>query len=114
MEGVLCARQYFNGVDATETDLRTKINTLWNNVEWDWFRQNNQNVLYWHWSPDKAWVMNLPIRGYNEALIIYMLAAASPTHSIPVEVYQQGWAQSGTIKNGKTFYGRVLPLGQDY
>ncbi len=111
MEGLLCARQYFNGVDATETDLRNKINTLWNNVEWDWFRQNNQNVLYWHWSDDKGWIMNFPVRGWNEALITYVLAASSPAHTIDQAVYTSGWAQSGAIRNGNTYYGYALPLG---
>ena len=66
MMGLLTARQYFNGVDAAETTLRNDINILYNNVEWDWFRQGGQNVLYWHYSTDKGWIMNLPIRGWNE------------------------------------------------
>jgi len=111
MEGLLCARQYFNGVDATETDLRNKINTLWNNVEWDWFRQNNQNVLYWHWSDDKGWIMNFPVHGWNEALITYVMAASSSTHTIDAGVYTNGWGQSGAIKNGNMYYGYALPLG---
>jgi hypothetical protein len=45
MAGLLTARQYFNGADAAETALRDDINSLWNKVEWDWFRSNNQNVL---------------------------------------------------------------------
>ena len=46
MAGLLTARQYFNGADAEETALRNDINTLYNNVEWDWFRNGGQNVLY--------------------------------------------------------------------
>ncbi|MCW3117510.1 MAG: hypothetical protein JWM28_1592 [Chitinophagaceae bacterium] len=111
MQGLLCARQYFNGMDSTETDLRNKINSLWNNVEWDWFRQNNQNTLYWHWSEDKNWIMNFPVRGWNEALITYVLAASSNTHSIDQPVYVDGWAQNGAIKNGANYYGYQLPLG---
>ncbi|MBS1562798.1 MAG: DUF3131 domain-containing protein, partial [Bacteroidetes bacterium] len=111
MAGLLCARQYFNTADATETALRTKINTLWNNVEWDWFRQSGQQVLYWHWSPDKAWIMNVPIRGWNEALITYILAASSTTHGIDATVYTNGWANNGAMKNGTAYYGYTLPLG---
>jgi hypothetical protein len=47
MQGLLCARQYFNTADANEVSLRANINTLWNGIEWNWFRQNAQNVLYW-------------------------------------------------------------------
>lgn len=114
IQGLLTVRQFLNTSDTTGNNLINRINLLWRAVEWDWFRQNNQNVLYWHWSPAKSWIMNMPIRGYNETLIVYVLAAASPTHSIPAAVYQQGWAQNGAIKNGKIFYGRVLPLGEDY
>jgi len=111
MQGLLCARQYFNGPDAAETSLRNDINTLWDAVEWDWFRQNNQDVLYWHWSPDQAWAMNVPIKGWNESLITYVLAASSTTHAIPKSVYDKGWASNGAMANGSSFYGYTLPLG---
>ena len=114
MQGLLTARQFFNGNDVAETTLRNDINILWNGVEWNWFRQNNQNVLYWHWSPNYNWDMNFPIHGWNEALITYVLATSSPTFSIPKIVYDNGWAQNGAMKNGKTFYGYQLPLGPDY
>ncbi|MDB5200117.1 MAG: beta-glucosidase [Chitinophagaceae bacterium] len=114
MQGLLTARQFFNGADATETTLRSDINILWDGVEWSWFRQNNQNVLYWHWSPNYNWDMNFQIRGWNEALITYVLAASSLTSAIPKIVYDNGWAQNGAMKNGKTFYGYQLPLGPDY
>ena len=111
MMGLLTARQYFNGVDAAETTLRNDINTLYNNVEWDWFRQGGQNVLYWHYSPDKAWIMNVPVRGWNEALITYIMAASSTTHGIPASVYTSGWKGGGGFTNGNTYYGYQLPLG---
>ena len=113
MMGLLTARQYFTGADASETNLRNDINTLWNGVEWNWFRQNNQNVLYWHWSPNYNWEMNHPIRGWNECLITYVLAASSTTYGIPASVYTSGWAGNGTngFINGNTYYGYQLPLG---
>lgn len=111
VEGLLCARQYFNTNNAAEINLRNDINDLWNGVEWNWFRQNNQNVLYWHWSPNNNWGMNMPVTGWNEALIVYLLAASSNTDSIPKIVYDNGWAQNGTIKNGNNYYGIQLPLG---
>ncbi len=109
--GLLSARQYFNANTTSENNLRNNINTLWNNVEWDWFRQNNQQVLYWHWSADKGWDMNMKIKGWNECLITYILAASSATHTIPASVYHEGWASNGTMKNGTTYYGIKLPLG---
>ena len=111
MMGLLTARQYFSGTDPAETALRNDINILYNNVEWSWFRQNGQNVLYWHYSPDKQWIMNLPIRGWNECLVTYVLAASSTTFGVPASVYTIGWKSGSNFTNGNTYYGYQLPLG---
>jgi hypothetical protein len=110
MEGLLTARQFYNGASTDETNLRTDITTLYNNVEWSWF-QNGQNTLFWHWSPDYAWSTNMQINGWDEALMPYVLGASSPTHPIPKIVYDNGWAGNGSMKNGNTYYGVQLPLG---
>jgi hypothetical protein len=116
MEGLLTARQYFNSSDPTEISLRAAINNLWNGVEWNWFRQGGQNVLYWHWSPTVGFAIGQQITGWDEAMIVYALAASSTVDSnrIPKMVYDNGWAMSGGIKNGSTYYGYVLPLGPPY
>ncbi len=112
MQGLLCARQYFSsGSDSSEIRLRTAINNLWNKVDWNWYRQGGQNILYWNWSPDFNWAVNVPVRGWNEALITYVLAASSAVSSIPKTVYDSGWAQNGGIKNGNNYFGITLPLG---
>lgn len=111
MQGLLTARQYFNTADITETNLRNKINVLWNGIDWNWFRQGGQNVLYWHWSVNKGWIMNARISGWNEALITYVMAAASVNNSISKAVYDSGWARNGAMKNNNTYFGYVLPLG---
>jgi len=115
MEALLAARQYFNGTDTYETTLRNNINNLWRAVEWNWFRQK-QNVLYWHWSPDFNFKMNLPIQGWNEAMGVYVLAASAPVDSnrITKSVYDSGWANNGIYKNGRSFYDITLPLGPEY
>ncbi len=112
MEGLLCARQYFNTSNPQEVALRDSINSIWNGIEWNWFRNSNQNVLYWNWSPDKGgFVVNVQVRGWCEALVTYVLASSSNTDSIPVAVYTNGWAQNGGMRNGATYYGVQLPLG---
>ncbi|HYG01848.1 MAG TPA: glucoamylase family protein [Chryseosolibacter sp.] len=114
VQGLITFRQYLNESDAEEQALIDRVNVLWQGVEWDWYTRDGQNVLYWHWSPDKEWAMNHQIQGYNEALITYVLAASSPTHTIQPEVYTQGWARNGSIVNGRTFYDITLPVGFDY
>lgn len=111
IQGLLTARQYFNSSDPAEVVLRTDINSIWQGVEWNWFRKNNENVLYWHWSPNFNWEMNMQIKGWNECLVTYVLAASSPTHSIPRIVYDNGWASNGGMRNMNTYYGYQLPLG---
>ena len=112
--GFLTIRQYFDGADATETELRALATELWEGVEWDWYRRfDNGAFLYWHWSPNYAWQMNLRIRGFNEAMIVYLLAIASPTHSVPATLYYNGWASAG-YTNGGSFYGHTLCAGPSW
>ncbi|GHV47613.1 hypothetical protein FACS189499_05430 [Clostridia bacterium] len=112
-QGLLCARQYFTNDNAVETEIRNRINWLWNDIEWNWFTKGGQTILYWHWSPNNGWAMNFPIRGFNECLITYVLAASGTRYPVSADVYHQGWVQSDFFKNGKQFYGITLPLGFD-
>ena len=129
MEGLLSARQYFNGASQAEKDLFQRIKQLWETVEWDWYRRSPQgDALYWHWSPEWAWHINHRITGFNEAMIIYLLAVASPTHGVPAELYYSGWANQGQAGaeyrrgwsqtqegehyvNGHSYYGIKLDVG---
>ena len=111
MQALLCVHQYYvQQGGEQEKALAARIDKLWREVEWDWHRRDGQNVLYWHWSPEYAWQMNFPVRGYNECLIMYVLAAASPTHGVPAEVYHQGWAEGGAIVAPHEVEGRHLQL----
>ncbi|WP_303924573.1 glucoamylase family protein [Draconibacterium sediminis] len=115
MQGLLTVRQYLNAGNSQESSLIDKINTLWETIEWDWYTQGGQDVLYWHWSANNDWIMNMKIRGWNEALIIYVLAASSPTHTISKDVYTKGWARDGDMMNtgNNSYYGYTLPLRSD-
>ena len=109
LQGLLCVRQYYKDGNENEKALAQRIDKLWREVEFDWFR-NGKNVLYWHWSPNYEWEMNFAVRGYNECLIMYILAASSPTHPVPAEVYHQGWAEAGKIKFPHKALGYQLQL----
>lgn len=107
--GLITARQYF----ANEKNLAARINAICDGVEWDWYRRG-ANVLTWHWSPNVGWAMDLPIRGWNECLITYVLAAgARAKHAIGREVYEQGFCTAPDYRNGKSYYGVRLPLGPE-
>lgn len=113
IEGLLTVQQYFDLDNPTEAAIREKITKIWEEVEWDWYLRST-DALYWHWSPEHEWAMNMAITGWNEALITYVLAASSPTYPISKEVYDQGWARNGKMINGKKYYDITLPLGTSY
>lgn len=107
-QGLICVREYFkNSTDATELALSQKADALWKGIEWNWYTQG-QNVLYWHWSPNYNFEMNHQLQGFDETLITYVLAAASPDYSIDKSVYTQGWARNGAIKATGSQFG--IPL----
>ncbi|HEV8505026.1 MAG TPA: glucoamylase family protein [Chitinophagaceae bacterium] len=108
--GFLCAKEYFKGNDSREVYLRKRVDQMWGAANWNWHTKG-ENKLYWHWSPNNGFDMNFPIWGWNECLITYIMAASSPNHSISKDVYNGSWVGSNGFKNGKTYYGYVLPLG---
>lgn len=112
-QGLLTARQYFDGENIEEEQLRDSITSLWESIEWDWYARDNSDVLYWHWSPNYGWQMNMQIRGWNEAAIAYILAVASPTNPVAPTLWQTGWAGQPYYINGKSFYGYKLDVGWD-
>ncbi len=112
LQGLLTAKKYFDGDSVDEIVLRTKIDGIWEFVDWNWYRKQNQNVIYWHWSPEHQFRINLPVRGFNETMMVYLLAVASPTNAVPATLYQKGWA-GGNYENGKSFFDIQLPLGPD-
>ena len=129
LQGLLTAKAYFNGDDADEKMIREKIKGIWQNVEWDWYRRYpDSKYLYWHWSPDKAWIINHRLTGWNETMVTYLLAIASPTHNVPASLYYSGWANQDSTgqqyrinwggtsdgsmyTNGNTYFGIKLDVG---
>ncbi|GGZ26147.1 hypothetical protein GCM10007049_18440 [Echinicola pacifica] len=110
MQGLLAVREYYKSGSDADQKLANRIDQLWKDMEWDWYTQGGHDVLYWHWSPTHEWEMNFPLEGYNECLITYILAASSPTHTIPASAYHKGWARSGGINTDVEAYGYKLKL----
>lgn len=108
-QGLLCWRQYLRPENPGEKALADRIEKLWREIDFAWYR-NGKNVLYWHWSPKYGWAMNFPVHGFNECLIMYVLAASSPTHPIPAEVYHEGWAESGRLRQDRAVMNHRLQM----
>ena len=129
LQGLLAAKQYFSGKNEQEQLIRQKITSIWEKAEWDWFRQYpDSKFLYWHWSPDQGWIINHNLIGWNETMVTYLLAIASPTHPVPASMYYSGWANQDNTgveyrsgwgqttdgsmyTNGKTYFGIKLHVG---
>jgi hypothetical protein len=130
IQGLLAARQYFDRDTPAEREIRDTATRLWREVEWDWYRQQpDSDVLYWHWSPDYGFHINHPLIGWNETMIIYLLAIASPTHPVPASMWHTGWAgqsdrhvryrqgwsrttEGDHFTNGHSYYGIKLEVGE--
>jgi hypothetical protein len=113
VQGLLAVRQYFINGSEREKALASEIDTLWKEVEWNWFTKGGESVIYWHWSPVYGWQMNFPVEGYNECMILYVLAASSPTYPVSPVVYHKGWARAGAIKGEHEKYGYILSLNHN-
>ncbi|MBX3431936.1 MAG: hypothetical protein KF847_01185 [Pirellulales bacterium] len=129
VQGLLAARQYFDHDTPAEREIRETATQLWREVEWDWHRKTPAGpVLYWHWSPDAAWHISHPLVGWNESIIVYLLAIASPTHGVPAEMFHTGFAGTEPLHveyrrnwsrttdgdqyvNGKEYYGHKIDVG---
>jgi hypothetical protein len=115
IQGLLTARQYFNLSDSNEVTIRNLITSIWEGVEWTWYKQVAfSTFLYWHWSPDYGWQINMQLKGWNETMICYLLGIASPTYKLPASMYYKGWASDPNYTNGNTYYGYKLWVGPDY
>lgn len=108
VQGIITVREYFKNGNPDEKLLAQKMDDLWKGVEWNWYTKGGEKMLYWHWSPTYGWEMNFPLEGYNECLITYILAAASPTHPIDAETYYKGWTRNGKYTSNKSKYGFPL------
>ncbi|WP_040279544.1 glucoamylase family protein [Psychroserpens damuponensis] len=110
-QGLICIKEYYKNGNDEEVALATQADELWKGVEWNWYTQN-QNSLFWHWSPDNDFAINLELKGYNETLIAFILGAASPDYAITPEVYHEGWANNGNITTAISEYN--IPLILDH
>jgi len=129
MEGLLAARQYFHRGTPAEKELAARITRLWEAMEWDWYRKSaDSGALYWHWTPEWSWFINHRLTGFNETMIVYLLAIASPTHAVGPELYYTGWAgqseaaqlyrkgwsrsaDGSKYANGTAYFGTRLAVG---
>lgn len=90
MAGVLSAQSYFDADNPTETEIRQVADQLFRRVNWPWFLNRN-GLLSMGWHPETGF-LEAQWDGYNEAMILYIMAFGSPTHPLPADCWQ-GWTK---------------------
>lgn len=114
-QGLIAVREYFTHSDAVETEVRQLADQLWRDVDWTWFatEKDGRAYLRWHWSPTLGFKKDMPIQGFNETHIVYILALASPTHPVSMKYYRQGWEGGGAhLSKARSDFGIPLTLGR--
>ena len=115
VQGLICAREYFDEKTRVEDNIRQQVDEIVTAIEWSGFvHPGARPSLFWHWSPKYQWSLNVPITGWNEGLVAYVLAAGSRDHFIDPQVFQLGWRNEGKYRNGNSYYGHSLPAGSPY
>lgn len=108
MSGLLSAREAF----PEREDITERVDEIWRRVRWSTHLRRSDGGLMWHRSVRHSWTpTSLPIRGWNECLITFVLAVGADEHGIPPEVYHYSWAAAEEFINGNSYYGIRLPLG---
>ncbi len=87
MMGVLFAQSYYDRDDAAEREIRDIADQLYRRVEWDWMRPRAP-LISMGWNPETKSFIDHDWRGYNEAMLVYLLALGSPTHPVEAEAWQ--------------------------
>ena len=98
-QGLLAVHQYYINGNEKEKALAARIDQIWKDVDWNWYRNGDQNVLYWHWSPTYGWEMDFPIHGYNECMIKMCIRDSTESlcqHTEPEDMEAQHRLHTGT------------------
>lgn len=89
--GMLCAAQYFDSDQADERELRSLANELYERVDWQWALGRSKTIGH-GWRPESGFI-RYRWEGYDEAMLLYLLALGSPTHPVPPDAWP-AWCAS--------------------
>ncbi|MEI1249901.1 glucoamylase family protein [Rhizobium aouanii] len=107
--GILTAAQYFNREDdETETEIRELATFIYERVDWRW-ALNKGDTIAMGWKPSSGF-LRWRYHGFDEAIILYTLALASPTHPIPQSCYDAFTSSYSWMLHGEQSYLYAGPL----
>lgn len=113
--GALFAQSYFDRNDPVETEIRDLAEKIYTRVDWTWAQRNrtgtqatnlaNSHGIAMGWKPERGWEPHDWV-GYDEGMLVYVLALGSPTHAVGKDAWDKGWAVR-LAQNWGTFYGQA-------
>ncbi len=102
MMGVLFAQSYYEGDSADEKEIRQIADTLYRRVDWKWMQQRTP-LITMGWYPERGFIQH-DWMGYNEGMMVYLLALGSPTHPVEPDAWQE-WTRTYN-KDWGVYYGQ--------
>jgi hypothetical protein len=93
MAGILSSMSYFDGNNDIEKNIRLTSDSLYRRVEWSWMF-NDSMYLWMGWRPQHNFIPS-EWKGYNEAMVLLIMAMGSPTYPIPAEAWNK-WCSTYT------------------
>ena len=92
LAGALFCQSYFDADTPTEHAIRAYADSMYRRIDWTWFQHDSPPLLNMSWTPERGYDRSL-WQGYNEAMILYVLAIGSPTHPITPEGWKK-WTET--------------------
>jgi hypothetical protein len=114
LAGVLFCQSYFDADTPTDRAIRAYADSMYRRVDWTWFQQDSPTLLNMSWTPERGFSRSL-WQGYNEAMILYILAIGSPTHPITPDAWKK-WTETYAYLEyfGSTFVSFGPLFGHQY
>jgi hypothetical protein len=116
MAGVLFDQTYFDRDDPAEREIRALADQLYRNIDWNW-AQVRYPLVSMGWTPGGKFI-EADWKGYNEAMILYILALGSPTHPVKPDAWK-AWTSTydktwGSFHGSKPHVGFAPLFGHQY
>ncbi|RTL42238.1 MAG: Tat pathway signal protein [Burkholderiales bacterium] len=103
--GALHAQSFFDGDHADEARIRSLVDTLYGRVDWAWAQVRPPSISH-GWLPESGFIAS-DWKGYNEAMMVYLLALGSPTRPVKPEAWN-AWTSTYDRGSWGESYGQTL------
>jgi len=113
--GMLFCESYFNRPDPAEAEIRSLVEAIYERVDWRWAQLRPPAIVH-GWTPEYRFLA-YDWRGYNEAMLLYLLALGSPTHPVRRDAWsewERGYAGNWDTEQGQKYLAFGSLFGHQY